>query len=400
MYFQAIDDKKECIGIYRAGVLEFDKDKMPEDFSGMRTWKYSGSIVSKDVEYGWLRAHGKNLEEMCPPELQSEWARMRKKMMAFKKSFEIAKIDFRQHCFFDLVPHDFLTAFLEVKNKITQHVFETVEEPAVYEHLCQIEKLLYKIRYQELNVSSADCRHLFVKTVHRSRANKITVGPKFIDYNIFGTKTGRLATYAGSFPLLTMHKELRALIKPHNDWFISLDYNAAEARTVIGLLGKSQPEGDVHQWHMDTIFENKGIIDREAAKTAFFSWLYNPMSVQFTNQPYDRDELLEKFYKNGCIETLFGRSIEVDEFKALNYIVQSTTADLVNERAVALDAFLEGTKSFVSHIVHDEVVLDMDDEDRQLLPEIKEIFAQNRLAKFEVNFKAGKDYYNLERLNV
>jgi DNA polymerase I-like protein with 3'-5' exonuclease and polymerase domains len=124
------------------------------------------------------------------------------------------------------------------------------------------------------------------------------------------------------------------------------------------------------------------------------------MSVQFTNQPYDRDELLEKFYKNGCIETLFGRSIEVDEFKALNYIVQSTTADLVNERAVALDAFLEGTKSFVSHIVHDEVVLDMDDEDRQLLPEIKEIFAQNRLAKFEVNFKAGKDYYNLERLNV
>lgn len=42
----------------------------------------------------------------------------------------------------------------------------------------------------------------------------------------------------------------------------------------------------------------------------------------------------------------------------------------------------------------------MHDEDRQLLPEIKEIFAQNKLAKFEVNFNAGKDYYNLERLNV
>ena len=110
--------------------------------------------------------------------------------------------------------------------------------------------------------------------------------------------------------------------------------------------------------------------------------------------------MLQKFYKNGHIETLFGRTIEVDRFKALNYLIQSTTADLVNERAVALDVFLEGKKSFVSHIVHDEVVLDMDDKDRQLLPEIKEIFAQNKLAKYEVNFKAGKDYYNLERLNV
>ena len=400
MYFQSIDDKEECLGIYHDGVLEFDKDRMPTDFSGMRTWKYSGSIINKDVEYGWLWASGNNLKEACPPELRSELSRMQKKMSAFKKSFEIAKIDFRQHCFFDLVPHDFLTAFLEVKNKVTQHVFETTEKPVIYDHLCQLERLLYKIRYQEMNIDPTDCRHLFVKSAHRSRANKIMGGSRFIDYNIFGTKTGRLATYPGSLPLLTMQKELRAFIKPRNDWFISLDYNAAEARTVIGLLGKSQPTEDVHEWHMDTIFKNTEISTREAAKTAFFAWLYNPVSNQFTQQPYERGELLEKFYKNGCIETLFGRSIEVDEFKALNYLIQSTTADLVNERAVALDSFLEGTKSFVSHIVHDEVVLDMHDEDRQLLPEIKDIFAQNRLAKFEVNFKAGKDYYNLERLNV
>ena len=50
MYFQSIDDKEQCIGIYRDGVLEFDKDKMPADFSGMRTWKYSGSILDEDVQ--------------------------------------------------------------------------------------------------------------------------------------------------------------------------------------------------------------------------------------------------------------------------------------------------------------------------------------------------------------
>lgn len=69
---------------------------------------------------------------------------------------------------------------------------------------------------------------------------------------------------------------------------LSLDYNAAEARTVIALLNERQPEGDVHQWHMDTIFQNKGITDRETAKTTFFSWLYNPASSQFVEAPYDR----------------------------------------------------------------------------------------------------------------
>ena len=65
-----------------------------------------------------------------------------------------------------------------------------------------------------------------------------------------------------------------------------------------------------------------------------------------------------------------------------------------------LDKFLENKRSFVSHIVHDEVVLDLHDEDRALLPEIKEIFSQNKLDTFKVNLNAGKNYYKLEELNI
>ena len=208
MYFQSIDDKRECIGIYYDGKLIFDKEQMPPIGAGMRTWKYSGSILSNEVEYGWLRSEGANLEESCPPELFDELQRLQKKMHAFRKAFEIAKIDFRQNCFFDLVPHDFLHEFLEIKNQITQHVFENRKEPPIYPHLCSLEKLLYKIRYQPLNINNEGCRSLFSQSVHRHRANKILNGSPFIDYNIFGTKTGRLATYAGSFPILTMAKEL------------------------------------------------------------------------------------------------------------------------------------------------------------------------------------------------
>ena len=225
-------------------------------------------------------------------------------------------------------------------------------------------------------------------------------GNKTIDYNIFGTRTGRLSTFFNSFPMLTMRKEIRALVKPHNDWFISLDYNGAEVRTVMALLEIEQPEDDVHEWNIKNILKKKGITDRENAKTFFFSWLYNPDSKKIENTIYNRELLNERYYHNGYVCTPFGREILVNDYKSVNYLVQSTTADLVNDRAVALDKFLKDKKTFISHIVHDEVVLDMPDSERYLIPEIKKIFSQNSLAEFKTNLRAGKDYYDIGVLNL
>ena len=400
MYFQALDDKKHCIGVYWDGRLIFDDSQFPEDFSNMRTWRYSGFLNDETIEYGWLRTRGKTLKESCPEHMMEELTKYEKKLNAYRKAFSLAKVSFKEHCFFDLVPHDFLAGFLELKNQITQHVFESCEKPPVYDHLVAVEKLLYKIRYQKLNINNQNARALFVSSRTRTIAQKLLAGPQYIDYNIFGTRTGRLSTYAGSFPILTMPKDLRALVKPHNDWFISLDYNGAEARTVLGLLGKKQPRGDVHEWNVMNVLKHKGVTSREAAKTYFFSWLYNPDSKKIEESFYDRDALLEQYYEDGYIRTIFDRKIEVDEYKAVNYIVQSTCADLVNDRAVMLDKFLEDKKSFISHIVHDEIVLDMPDDERYLIPEIKEIFSNNKLDKFVTNLKAGRDYMDIGVLNL
>jgi hypothetical protein len=400
VYFQALDDKKECVGIYHDGRLVFDESQFPESFANMRTWRYSGFLDDDTIEYGWLITHGKTLKECCPEELMPDLIKFEKKMNAYKKAFELAKLNFRDHCFFDLVPHDFLVSFLDLKNQITEDVFETRAKPPIYDHLLAVEKLLYKIRYQELNINNENARGLFVNSRNRTAAKKLLTGPRYIDYNIFGTRTGRLSTYAGSFPILTMPKDLRALVKPHNDWFISLDYNGAEARTVLALLDKKQPAGDVHEWNVTNVFANKGMSSREAAKTFFFSWLYNPDSTKIEESFYDRETLLKMYYKDGAIRTIFDRKIEVEEYKAVNYIVQSTCADLVNDRAVAIDQFLEGKRSFVSHIVHDEIVLDMPDDERYLIPEIKEIFSKNKLDTFVTNLKAGRDYMDIGVLNL
>ena len=118
------------------------------------------------------------------------------------------------------------------------------------------------------------------------------------------------------------------------------------------------------------------------------------------NSIYNRGALLEKYYKDGYVNTVFGRKIKVDEYKALNYLIQSTTADLVNDRAVQLDKLLDGKKSFISHIVHDEIVVDLHDDDRSSISEIESVFSNNKIGKYKTNIKVAKNYYDLEVLSI
>lgn len=399
MYFQTLDDKTECVGVYKDGKLYFDD--FPADLK--RTWKYTGSITDESIEYAWIYNQGKNLYESCPPELEKELRSSTKKIEAFYKSFKIAKLDMMEHCIFDLIPEDSLAAFCEIKNKITEYVFATVDKPNNYDFLNEAYKLLYNIQQRKVNVDISDCKSLFTSTNNRLGLQKITNGLKHIDYNLFGTVTGRLSTYPRSFPILTMKKDFRRIVKPHNDWFLSLDYNGAEVRTVLSLLGHPQPAEDIHAWNMANIFNTRefsSMPSRDDAKVLFFGWLYNPDSDVIKSDLYDRAGIIDNFYQDGKVKTIFDREIPVDKRKALSYIIQSTTSDLVLDRAVQISKLLNDKNSFVSHIVHDEVVIDLADEDRHMVPEIKDLFSNNKLDKFLVNVSAGKDFYNLKELKL
>jgi len=396
LIFQTLDDKSECAGIYVDGKLYFDEK--PVDLT--KTWKYTGSITDPNVEYAWLRCGGQSLKQACPEDLIDEWRRLQRRFEAYLNSFRIGRIDMREHCLYDLVPKDFLQQFCEAKNKITEYVFENYEKPANYEHLDKVQKLLYKIKYRDLNINGENSKSLFYLTHMRDRAQKLLKGPKHVDYNLFGTVTGRLATNTSSFPILTMMRELRKLVKPHNDWFVSLDYNGAEARTFLALAGKNQPQEDIHEWNKNNVIRKKDLT-RDEMKTIFFTWLYSPDEHQaLKDSIYNKAAVLEKHYIDGRVNTPFKRNIIVDDRKALNYLVQSTTADLVLDKAVEIDEFLQGKKSFVSHIVHDEIVIDMPDDERELIGDIKKMFAENRLGSYFVNLKAGKNYLDLEELSL
>lgn len=396
MIFQTLDDKSECVGVYVDGKLHFDG--VPDDLT--KTWKYTGSVQDEAIEYAWLYAGGKNLQEACPEHLKEELTEVQKTFKAYMMSLKIAKINLRQNCFFDLVPSDFLMEFCETRNKITQHVFDTYPRPENYDHLDKAYKLIHKIRYQKLNINIENCRHLMTSTSDREDVRMlVNKKPHYVDYNLFGTVTGRLTTRRDSNPILTLKSKFRDLIKPTNDWLLSLDYNGAEVRTFLALSGHEQPQEDIHDWNMRHLYSGTPI-DRDEAKVMFFSSFYNFNDMTLNGTVYNREKVINKFYQNGFVGTPMGRRIKVDERKAFNYIIQSTTADLTIDRAIALDKMLENTKSKVAFIVHDEIVLDLASEDRELIPELKATFQNTNLGKFMANVKAGKSFGNMKALKL
>ena len=78
MLYQALDDKKECIGIFADSKLNFDS--IPQELT--KTWKASSSIRRMNTEYAWIYANGKDLEVACPEELQAELKSLSRKFKA------------------------------------------------------------------------------------------------------------------------------------------------------------------------------------------------------------------------------------------------------------------------------------------------------------------------------
>ena len=403
MLFQTLDDKDQCVGIYYDGKLIFNFDDFPQDLT--RTWRYSPYLLGyRGVDYAELYAQGKTLEQMCPDYLAEDWEEVCSKLKAFLLSFSFAKVNLRHNCFFDLVPEKFLRDYCQIKNQITNHVIDNYPKPSNYKHLAAVNAMISDIESQPLNVDISPILPKVSDIKVSNFVKRIKACDRSIRYNLFGTVTGRLATRKNSFPILTMNKEYREVLKPNNDCFIELDYNGAELRVLLSLLGYDQPEHDVHQWNLDNVFENK--VTRAEAKTLFFAWLYGSQSddvkrhSSLLKEKYNKDTLVDRYWDGHVIRTPFDRDVVSPKHKALNYLVQSVAADLALEQATKVWALLKKNKakSSIAFIVHDALVIDFDLADRELFKEVQEIFSLTRFGKFPVNKSVGKDFGSLKEV--
>ena len=393
MLFQTFDDKENCSLVYKEN--KFYKN-MTE--SCTKTWSYAPYLDDRqDIEYANIYALGKSLDDICPVEYKGDWTRSRKRIRAVIKTCCEVGLDLNRHCLYDIIPRHHLKKFAEVKSKICKHVFENYEKPSNYDHLLKIDKMIMDIKNQKVILDLSNMERLTIQD--RNIYKKISAASPYIEYDMFKTVTGRLATKPNSFPVMTIAKKYRSVLTPTNNWLFELDFNACELRTALALLGHNQPEEDLHDWNLKNVFTRAK--DRDNAKKRIFSWLYNPNNKDDkVSKIYDRKKLKEMYYDGKKIVNPFGREIECDEDHVISYLIQSTAADLVFEQMYKLREYLKERKSFVKFCNHDSVMIDLHEEQEWEFNQIKELFSNTRFGTFKVNCLGGENWAEMKDLYI
>ena len=83
----------------------------------------------------------------------------------------------------------------EIVCKDFSYVFDNYNRPTNYIHLSNVQKLLHKIKHQKLNLNNKGARNLYLSQETAKKVNRFISRPQYIDYNLFGTVTGRLTTF-------------------------------------------------------------------------------------------------------------------------------------------------------------------------------------------------------------
>ena len=385
MFFSKIDTKNNCKSI-------FADDKVFSDYEDTMkyTWTYQDDLPP-DVKFVKLFCGGEDYVKLLPKHDAEEYKMLENKIKNTLKSYSVCGYDPRKFCLDELIEKTFIEDFFNLKNKAMELAVKNYQEPKNYAQLEKIERMVHSISKRSLNLDLTNVYTAANDNCVRKIIKRYSSSPAFIQYNTFGTVTGRLSTTPSSFPLLTLNKEYRTMIKPNNGVFIEFDYNAFELRVLTALLGREQPKGDIHDWNIKNIFKDG--TERSEAKKRIFAWLYNPNSDDaLLSREYDRDGLLKKYFSDGKITTDFDREIEADDYHALNYLIQSTASDLFLEQAYKIFKILEDndSKSYVSMLIHDSMILDFDRKDYKLLNQIRDTFKQTRYGEMKLNIQVGR----------
>lgn len=363
-----------------------------------RTWDYNPLLkeVSKQTRYAKLYCSGKSLAQMTPDSLKGEMKKSSSEVKSHIQAAKTAKIDLSKIPLYQVVPENTMIEFYRSSEKVLQHIFDTVDEPHNYETLSQVNEIIKNIQHSPLFIDKEFLRSFTPKNhLETAFVKKMMTEECKIKYDIFGTITGRMTTDKSGLSIMTMPKELRPAILPENDFLVEIDYNAAELRVALSLLGYPQPKEDIHEWNMSNVFVDTK--DRSEAKKKIFAWLYNSKSENAEiEKTYDRSRILGQYYDNEKIKNFFGREIFCEPKVALNYIIQSTAADMFSRQLIKVGEIIKERRTKILYTMHDSIVLDFAHEDREILNTILQEFSATDLGDFLINISVGEKYNQMK----
>ena len=211
---------------------------------------------------------------------------------------------------------------------------------------------------------------------------------------------------------------VRRLFIPREDYqLVSFDYSQMEVRVFLSYL--KNPEVDAMLQSKDVDFHGEAakiafkVTDeddsfkfyRQMAKNITFGVIYGIGKAKLANQLNVSETDAMKYKKqyfegikgsrqffNSVMKTVAGRGwiknrygrvyvIPADiSYKGVNYLVQGTSADILNERMIQVYDYLKDKKSKLLLQVHDEIICEIHDSELDSLPfEIQKLMETNSL---------------------
>lgn len=214
-----------------------------------------------------------------------------------------------------------------------------------------------------------------------------------VQYNRFGTRTGRLIVQSGP-DILTLNKSYRDMImSSFPDGKIAyVDFSALEARILLYEAGEKCDDGDLYAYISHELFA--GSAPRSAIKQAVISELYgsgkHSVGKELGICGRDLDEFINKikllfrtkellkrvkgeFIKTGKVVNRYGRRLVIDEPLDnifINTYAQSTGVDICLLGFSDIIRHLAGTHVRPIFVLHDALLLDVPPQDINSVLEI------------------------------
>ena len=283
-------------------------------------------------------------------------------------------------------------------------------------------------------------------------------------FNQGGTVTGRMSCKEPN--LQNQPKgEIRKNFRPRNGWyFVSIDYSQMEYMILLEYLNNKQliekvrEGGDVHQATSEMVN-----CSRDEAKTINFLTIYGggvaALAEKLFSSPVPLETLKDIFIKHvvkgemyehpkldecvdillaarnirgtyfqnipglrdlmkrvedaararGWIKNIMGRKIKFrhdsEVRKALNHLVQGSAGDIIKKAMVEVDDFLTDMESRILLQVHDELLLEMPENELIHAPRVADIMSSawtpRFIPKLKCDIEVSKESWgNLKKLNL
>ena len=256
------------------------------------------------------------------------------------------------------------------------------------------------------------------------------------------TRTGRLSSVEPNLQNIPARDEegrmIRKAFLPVNSEFLSADYSQMELRVLAHVSGSKElqqafiNDEDIHTRVAADIYgismEEVSKEQRKTAKAVIFGIVYGisgfGLGENLEISPKEAKEFIDKYYelypgvknymdnivmeayRDGYVKTLFNRKRVIEELQnknfmvrqsgeriALNTPIQGTSADIMKIAMVKIfnEMKEKGIKSRMLLQVHDELIFDVVDEEKEILEEIVRRNMET-CVKLSVPFKVSHDY--------